>query len=373
VDAGEGDDRVWTRSGNDHVLGGDEQDWLDGEASDDRLEGGAGDDRLEGVDGDDHLDGGAGDDRLVGGEGDDRVVTGTGTGTGTARRVVLGDGWGNAVLTFPMGETLTLQGVPPSSLTGAQNLRRAGIPCFTAGTPIATPTGLEAVERVRAGDLVLTRDDGPQPVRWVSMRRLGPADLADERLRPIEVGAGVLGNDGPLLVSRQHGLLVRTGGEERLVRSVTYVHLMFDRHQVILGGGARSESFYPGSGRSWPRAPPWPNSGSSSPRPDRPRPARRPTAPRTAPTPAGATCRPASRPAARPQPEGRGPPDDRREVRTGVARLASRHGLRFSRVRKARGTNPPRRRGTHWLTSARPRPSSPSIACRRAMMAARSS
>src|SRR5690606_32383544 len=42
--------------------------------------------------------------------------------------------------------------------------------CFTSGTLIATPDGERAVETLRPGDLVMTRDHGPQELRWVGMR-----------------------------------------------------------------------------------------------------------------------------------------------------------------------------------------------------------
>jgi hypothetical protein len=41
------------------------------------------------------------------------------------------------------------------------------VPCFVAGTLIATPEGEKLVETLQPGDLVLTHDDGPQPIRWV--------------------------------------------------------------------------------------------------------------------------------------------------------------------------------------------------------------
>mgnify|MGYP003561850666 FL=1 len=38
--------------------------------------------------------------------------------------------------------------------------------CFANGTRIATPRGERPVEDIRPGDRVMTRDNGPQPVRW---------------------------------------------------------------------------------------------------------------------------------------------------------------------------------------------------------------
>lgn len=139
------------------------------------------------------------------------------------------------------------------------------IPCFVAGTRILTPNGEVAVECLREGDLVLTHDDGPQPLRWIGQRRV-PAVGA---LAPIHIRAGTFGDHRSLKVSPQHRILVRDslaellfGDAEVLVAAkdlvngrsvrvkeggeVDYVHLLFDRHQVIYSAGLATESFLPG-------------------------------------------------------------------------------------------------------------------------------
>ncbi len=271
-----------------------------------------GNDTIFGGDGDDTIFGGRGDDTIEGGSGNDTITTGTGRDTVVLTR---GGGWdvvtdlditrmpdgftrdrldvsglrggsgpgglvrwkdivitqtaqGDAILQFPEGERLTLLGVPPSAIALAPDAQALGIPCFTPGTLIRTPQGELPVERLRPGDLVLTRDDGPQPIRFVAMRRLGAEELAaTPALRPVRIGAGAFGNDRPLLVSPQHGVLVaRADGSEGLARaiqlarmkggkvrvaegarSVTYIHLVFDRHQVVFSNGLATESFYPGT------------------------------------------------------------------------------------------------------------------------------
>lgn len=268
----------------------------------DSIDGGAGDDVIDGAFGDDTLTGGSGDDTLTGGAGDDTFVMADGGGAdvitdfdagdddgdGTFNDqldlsgltdadgnpvdawdiVISDDGNGNAVLTFPNGETITLTGVSPASLNGAQWLNAAGVPCFTAGTLIATPRGEVPAERLRPGDSVLTLDRGAQPVRWTGRRELGPRHLlANPGHRPVLIPAGTLGNHAPLLVSPLHGMLMgpRAGvsdaclvrarhlaeapGPVRIAagkRRVTYVHLMLDRHEILFANGAPTESFYPG-------------------------------------------------------------------------------------------------------------------------------
>ena len=135
--------------------------------------------------------------------------------------------------------------------------------CFTTGTAICTPRGDVLIEDLVIGDLVITADNGPQPIRWIGKRRLGQETLrAAPNLRPVLFHADVLGNARPLLVSPQHCMLV---GKDQLMRAkhlagqlpgvriangkraVTYIHLMFDAHQIIFAENAPSESFYPGN------------------------------------------------------------------------------------------------------------------------------
>ncbi|MDP5305666.1 Hint domain-containing protein [Paracoccus spongiarum] len=145
------------------------------------------------------------------------------------------------------------------------------ITCFTAGTLIDTPEGPRPVEDLRAGDLVLTGDRGAQVLRWAGSRSL---DLQGrDHLRPVRIRAGALGQGLPvadLLVSPQHRVLVRSaiaqrmfGTDEVLVAArhllalpgievaedaaqVTYVHLLFDRHELVTSNGAVTESLFTG-------------------------------------------------------------------------------------------------------------------------------
>ena len=148
------------------------------------------------------------------------------------------------------------------------------IPCFTAGTLIMTSRGEVRVEKLAVGDLVLTVDHGLQPIRWIGSRCLDAAELrASPHLLPIHIAAGALGDSLPtrkLIVSPQHRCLVSSiiaermfGEREVLVAAkhlldapgvsiasaaagVTYLHLLFDRHELVVSNGAVTESFYPG-------------------------------------------------------------------------------------------------------------------------------
>lgn len=160
--------------------------------------------------------------------------------------------------TFVSSTFVTTQGTMPVGSLGPT--------CFTCGTRISTLEGEMPIEALRLGDRVLTMDHGYQPIRWIGRQVVeAMGDFA-----PVEFAAGSLGNHQTLLVSPQHRVLVRGArtelffaetevlvsaihlvGMPGVTRSyqaeVTYMHLLFDRHEVIFGNGAPSESFHPSS------------------------------------------------------------------------------------------------------------------------------
>ena len=149
-------------------------------------------------------------------------------------------------------------------------------PCFTPGTRIETPSGLRQVEDIVVGDLVCTVDRGAIPVRWTGRTRLTAGDLREQaRLRPVFIAKGAFGPGAPvrdMLVSPQHRILLAGyqielmfGCDEVLVAAlhlvnggtvqqvtrpalgVDYLHLAFDRHEVVMSEGLPTESFFPGA------------------------------------------------------------------------------------------------------------------------------
>lgn len=148
-----------------------------------------------------------------------------------------------------------------------------GVICFTPGTRILTDNGPQAVETLRQGDRILTKDDGVQDILWIGSRKMTGARLyAMPHLRPIRIRAGALGidiPDGDLIVSPQHRLLVRGRAAQALfsapevlmsaadmindrsitvdhaLREVTYIHLLLERHQIVWANGVETESFHP--------------------------------------------------------------------------------------------------------------------------------
>ncbi|WP_394178509.1 Hint domain-containing protein [Yoonia maritima] len=151
---------------------------------------------------------------------------------------------------------------------GTQNI------CFTGGTVFETKDGPQPIERLRVGQMLLTRDNDFVPIKWIWARTRTAAELnADERLRPIVIRKNALGNGVPnadLSVSRHHRILVASkiamrmfGQPEVLVpakdllgldgvdvasgdEAVTYYHILLEGHQLLYAAGTPAESLYLG-------------------------------------------------------------------------------------------------------------------------------
>ncbi|MBL9048873.1 MAG: Hint domain-containing protein [Tabrizicola sp.] len=289
-------------TGNDVVDGGDDNDLLGGGIGDDQLYGGTGRDTIYGDAGDDRIYGGAERDTMYGGDGNDVFYVTTGDlndsinaefidGGGTIPTDILTDndvinltpyGWERVTINYTggdptteSGQILVYAGPGKTNLIGIINFVEIEqiIPCFTLGTRIMTARGEVAVEALCPGDLIQTRDNGLQPLRWVGTRHLGFAELlADPDLQPVRIGQAALGAAGPermMLVSPQHRVLIEGSraemffgecevlvpakhlvGMSDVTRAlpkdgVTYVHILFDRHEIVLSDGLWTESFQP--------------------------------------------------------------------------------------------------------------------------------
>ena len=296
------DNTITARGTQDNSLsGGDGNDSIDGGGGNDNLHGDAGRDTLIGGDGNDTLDGGQDDDQLTGGDGDDVFVYSGGHDTITDFNAgntgplddddttnndfidlsgyydkifdLRADYEDNGILDQSNFETtdytynskfedgsLKFIGVQAQHFT----YDNTGVVCFGKGTAIRTPRGDVLVEDLRVGDLVTTMDNGPQKIRWINTRSYDAGQMQKgSHLHPVLIKRGTFGAERDLLVSQQHGVLVGQSGDSfarakhladaakgvRIAKgkkTVTYVHLMFDDHQVIFAENVPSESFYPG-------------------------------------------------------------------------------------------------------------------------------
>lgn len=133
---------------------------------------------------------------------------------------------------------------------------------FSRGTHISTVSGQQVpIEDLRVGDEVLTRDDGPQKVRWIGQTTV----RAVGEFAPIVISAGTLNNANDLVVSPDHRLFIYqrhdrigAGRSELLVKArhlvdggavrvqdggfVDYFQILFDSHQIIYAEGIAAET-----------------------------------------------------------------------------------------------------------------------------------
>ncbi len=286
-------DTIFGGEGNDTIYGADDDDLLYGDAGNDVLFGGIDDDTMYGGTGADQFTGGEGADEQYGG---DDADTFTISDVANADGDVVDGGSGgddNDVLNLTgagdfrkVGETVDADGNSTSgtiefldssgNVTGTLDYAEIEsiVPCFTPGTLIATMEGEKLVETLQIGDRIITRDNGAQEIRWIGNKPMSGAQLqASPHLQPILVRRGSLGEGLPerdMLVSPNHRLLVNNSeigllfnepevlvaakhvvNAEKGITSVaasqaTYIHFMFDHHEVVLSNGAWTESFQPG-------------------------------------------------------------------------------------------------------------------------------
>lgn len=288
-----GQDVISGGAGNDIIFGGDDDDTINGDTGDDFIDGGVDDDTISGGPGNDILIGGQGEDTISGGADADTIIVNGDEGFGDVVDGGVG-GDDNDVLDLQdagrfriVNETVDPDGNSTSGtvefldedsdeVLGTLDFSEIEsiVPCFTPGTAIATPRGERLVEELQIGDKVITRDNGIQEIRWIGAKRMDGRELQENpHLQPVLVQKGSLGNGLPerdMLVSPNHRMMVNNDRvslyfeeNEVLVSAkhlvnptegvqpvssmgTTYIHFMFDAHEIVLSNGAWTESFQPG-------------------------------------------------------------------------------------------------------------------------------
>lgn len=133
---------------------------------------------------------------------------------------------------------------------------------FFAGTQITMADGAQMpVDALKVGDMVLTLDHGPRPIRWIGHQTRRATGAA----APIRIAAGTLHAARDLLLSPEHRLFIwqrrdklGTGRAEVLVKAALLVNdidvkrdegghidsyqILFDRREVIFAEGIAVES-----------------------------------------------------------------------------------------------------------------------------------
>lgn len=163
-------------------------------------------------------------------------------------------------------QLLSVDGSNYGGFFANQSVDNSRVVCFAAGTLICTPSGMVPVEDICRGMAVLTKDHGAQRCLLATKQVIykpGPAQA------PVRIAPGALGPGLPeraLSLSPQHRVLLAspvaqrmTGSGEVLVAAkelamlegvtrglpflpVTYVHLMFDAHELLDCQGIWAES-----------------------------------------------------------------------------------------------------------------------------------
>ena len=266
------------------------------EGGDDLITGGSGDDSITAGTGNDTIAGGAGADEISAGDGDDVIETAQGDtvtggdGDDTFTLVDLGEA-GDDAITITGGEsektngdTLDLNGQVDRTTLNITTRANVGggisgtvemldgtvvnfsniknIICFVPGTMIATQAGLRAIEDLRVGNPVMIQDNGLQRIGWIGKTTVAGRD----RFAPNTFA----GSEEELIVSPQHRMLIKGyraellfGQSEVLVPAlhmidgkgvtrapcdeVTYIHIMFESHEIIFANGIATESYHPNS------------------------------------------------------------------------------------------------------------------------------
>jgi hypothetical protein len=146
--------------------------------------------------------------------------------------------------------------------TATRRFAEAASGSFARGTRITLPDGqMCPIEKLVAGDMVLTRDAGKQPIRHIGQATL----RATGSFAPVVITKGALHNARDLVVRPDHRLFIYqredhlgAGRSEVLIKArhlvdhttvlrrrggyVDYFQLIFDDHHIIYAEGIAAES-----------------------------------------------------------------------------------------------------------------------------------
>lgn len=144
--------------------------------------------------------------------------------------------------------------------------------CYAPGTLIDTPLGPRRIEHLREGDQIWTLDNGAQTIRWI-LDGTDTYEDAEDNAYPVLIKAGAMARGVPsanLIVSPQHRILVGVAKhlEDHFEResfvpaksltslpgirfmrgrkTMRWLHLACDNHEVVRANGCLSESLYLG-------------------------------------------------------------------------------------------------------------------------------
>ncbi|MBN8190318.1 MAG: hypothetical protein GYB50_25775 [Rhodobacteraceae bacterium] len=203
----------------------------------------------------------------------DPGVTFTGytyTGIDGVEYPIFTDGGGNYAIIVPNATTQTVVPSSGTSNTFQAETADSGVYlCFGEGTEIATPEGARKVETLDLGDKIIASDGRPVSVKWIWKQAVSTIFGPAERLRPVRVRCGALGNGLPtrdLVLTADHALLI----EGLLINASVLVndttihwvplselgtsfnvyHIETENHDIVLAEGVETETYIDYVGRS---------------------------------------------------------------------------------------------------------------------------
>ena len=185
--------------------------------------------------------------------------------------VEVADGHAEEIYVMPLGDLVPqtdyrLVGI--ARHTATKRFADVASGSFGRGTRITLRDGsMCPIETLQSGDMVLTRDAGPQPVREVIHATL----RATGSFAPVVIAKGALNNEADLALRADHRLLIfqrddliGAGRSEVLIKArhlvdgkkitrrkggfVDYFQLIFDDHHIIFAEGIAAESHLADSG-----------------------------------------------------------------------------------------------------------------------------
>ncbi len=131
--------------------------------------------------------------------------------------------------------------------------------CYAAGTRIATPQGMVAIQDLMVGQEVITAAGAVRPIRWIGHRRVAcRAHPRPQDVWPVRIAASAFGPGLPvreLFLSPDHAVFVDgvfipiryllNGATitQEPADEVTYWHVELPQHDVIFAEGLAAESY----------------------------------------------------------------------------------------------------------------------------------
>lgn len=145
------------------------------------------------------------------------------------------------------------------STTGAHPvINGTTVPCFAAGTRLATPDGDIAVEHLQPGDAVLNHEGQAETITWIGTRTVAcHAHPRPEKVWPVRVRRHAFGPGLPkrdLILSPDHAVFVQgvlipvcelingSSVVQERVHAIRYLHVECALHTILLAEGMPAES-----------------------------------------------------------------------------------------------------------------------------------